>query len=193
MYRPPFVIKPRINYSKTWAKVARLFKQPASIRPEDAPAHLAGALAPQKLQRPQLKGNVAHTMKEILTIFLADWREAARPINVAIRTTRMSLAKRCQNRDPKTAYRHILTLIDYGFLRAKVHIRGGLQLLINPDLLVLDAAPAVAKAILTPNFSAPELLPSTPPENGLNALRVLAQNLAQNFQSAFLKTQSGHN
>lgn len=148
MYRPPFAAKLRINYSKTWAKVKRLFKQPAAIRPDAAPEHLTVVLAPQKAKRPQLKGNVAHTMKEILNIFLANWREAARPINIAIRTTRMSLAKRCQNRDPKTAYRHILTLIDFGFLRAKVHIRGGLQLLINPDLLVLDAAPSVAKAVL---------------------------------------------
>ncbi|RZK39264.1 MAG: hypothetical protein EOO61_07310 [Hymenobacter sp.] len=187
MYRPPFVIKPRINYSKTWAKLTRLFKQPASIQPDAAPVHLAEALAPQKIDRPQLKGNVAHTMKEILAIFLANWREAVKPINVAISTTRMSLAKRCQNRDPKTAYRHILTLIDYGFLRAKVHIRGGLQLLINPDLLIWDVAPAAVKAALTPNSSALESLLANTLEGGLAALQACAQNLAQNLQPGYLK------
>jgi hypothetical protein len=187
MYRPPFTAKLRINYSKTWAKVTRLFTQPAAIRPDAAPEHLAEALAPQKTKRPQLKGNVAHTMKEILNIFLANWRQAARPINIAIRTTRTSLAKRCQNRDPKTAYRHILTLIEFGFLRAKVHIRGGLQLLINPDLLVLDAAPSVTKAAMAPSFPALETPLSITPEEELNVLRTLAQNLAQNLQSGFLK------
>lgn len=187
MYRPPFVIKPRINYSKTWSKLTRLFKQPASIKPAAVPVHLAKALAPQKVERPQLKGNVAHTMKEILTIFLANWREAVKPINVAICTTRMSLAKRCQNRDPKTAYRHILTLIDYGFLRAKVHIRGGLQLLINPDLLVLDAAPAVANAALTLSFPALETLASITPKEGLATFQDFAKNLAQNIQPDYLK------
>jgi hypothetical protein len=187
MYRPPFAVKLRINYSKTWAKVTRLFKQPSAILPDPAPVHLAEALAPQKVKRPQLKGNVAHTMKEILNIFLADWRKAARPINIAIRTTRMSLTKRCQNRDPKTAYRHILTLIDYGFLRAKVHIRGGLQLLINPDLLIWDAAPAVVKAVLTPSFHEPKGLLGISPEEGLNELRGLAQNLTQKFQPSYLK------
>jgi hypothetical protein len=187
MYRPPFAAKLRINYSKTWAKITRLFKQPAAIRPNAAPKHLAEALVPQKTKRTQLKGNVVHTMKEILNIFLASWQEAARPINIAIRTTRMSLAKRCQNRDPKTAYRHILTLIDYGFLRAKVHIRGGLQLLINPDLLMWDAAPAVVKAALTPSFPVSEATLSVTPEEGLNVLRALAQNLAQNLQSGYLK------
>lgn len=187
MYRPPFAVKLRINYSKTWAKVTRLFKQPTAILPDAAPVHLSEALAPQKVKRPQLKGNVAHTMKEILNIFLANWREAARPINIAIRTTRMSLAKRCQNRDPKTAYRHILTLIDYGFLRAKVHIRGGLQLLINPDLLIWDAAPAVVEAVLTPSFPESKVLLDISPEEGLNMLRGLAQNLAQNVQPGYLK------
>lgn len=187
MYRPPLTTKPRINYSKTWVNVSRLFKQPAAIRPDAVPEHLAEALAPQKIKRPQLKGNVAHTMKEILNIFLANWQKAARPINIAIRTTRMSLAKRCQNRDPKTAYRHILTLIEYGFLRAKVHVRGGLQLLINPDLLMWDAAPAVVKAALTTSLPVPVATLSVTPEEGLNALRALAQDLAQNHQLGYLK------
>lgn len=187
MYRPPFAAKLRINYSKTWAKVTRFFKQPAAIRPDAAPVHLAEALAPQKAKRPQLKGNVLHTMKEILNIFLADWQKAARPINVAIRTTRTSLAKRCQNRDPKTASRHILTLIEHGFLRAKVHIRGGLQLLINPDLLVWDAAPAVVKAALTSSLPKSEAPLGITPEEGLNVLRALAQNLAQNIRPGYLK------
>lgn len=187
MYRHPFAIKSRINYSKTWAKVTRLFKQPAPIRPDAAPIHLAEALAPQKAKRPQLKGNVAHTMKEILNIFLANWREAARPINVAIRTTRMSLAKRCQNRDPKTAYRHILTLVEYGFLEAKVRVRGGLQLLINPDLLVWDTTPDVVKAAQPTRFPKPEVSLSITPEKGLDVLRTLAQNLAQNLQPRYLK------
>lgn len=187
MYRPPFVTKLRINYSKTWAMVTRLLKQPASIQPDATPMHLVEALAPQKAKRPQLKGNVAHTMKEILNIFLANWREASRPINIAIRTTRMSLAKRCQNRDPKTAYRHILTLIEYGFLRNKVHIRGGLQLLINPEILIWDAAPAVVKATLTQSFPESEVSLGITPEQGFNMLQTLAQNLAQSLQPGYLK------
>ena len=58
------------------------------------------------------------------------------------------MAKAGNNRDPKTAYRHILALIEYGFLRAKVQVKGGLQLLLEPALFVFEAAPAVAAAAL---------------------------------------------
>ena len=176
MHKPAFTVKLRISYTKTWAQLTRLFRNPAPIRPAAAPVHLADHLAPPlKAGIPRLKGNVLHTMKEIVAIFMAEWRHAPRPINVAIRTTRTSLAKRCQNLDPKTAYRHILTLIEHGFLRAKLHVRGGLQLLLNPTLIVFDAAPAVVQAAGLAAPAAPAL-PSVTPEQGLAALRALAEN-----------------
>jgi hypothetical protein len=182
MYRPAFAAKLRINYAKTWAQLTRCLKQPALVKPAEVPAHLRAALAPQKtIKRPQLKGNLVHTLKEIITLFMADWQRAARPINVAIQTTRTSLAKRCRNRDPKTTYRHVLALIDYGFLRAKVHVKGGLQLLLNPDLIVFDAAPAVAQAVLAPSYPVPAATaPLVSPQQGLASLLAAAQNLAQN-------------
>jgi hypothetical protein len=182
MTRPAFTAKLRINYTKTWAQLTRLFKNPAPIRPKQAPAHLAEALAPQvKFKLPRLKGNVWHTMKEIINIFMAEWRTSARPINVAIRTTRTSLAKRCGNLDPKTAYRHILALIEHGFLRAKLHVRGGLQLLLNPDLIVFDAAPAVVQATMQPS---PAPVADMTPAQGLASFLALAKNFSQNVRRA---------
>lgn len=179
MYRPAFVPKLRIDYAKTWAQVTRCLKQPMLVKPAAVPEHLRAALAPQKtIKRPQLKGNLVHTIKEIITIFMADWQRAARPINVAIQTTRTSLAKRCRNLDPKTTYRHVLALIDYGFLRAKVHVKGGLQLLLNPDLIVFDAAPALVQATVAPSYPAALLAPLVSPEQGLASLLAAAQNFA---------------
>lgn len=185
MYRPAFVPKLRINYDKTWARLTRFFKQPSLVQPAATPVHLLEALAPQKtVKRPQLKGNVFHTLKEIVAIFMADWNRAKQPINVAIQTTRSSLAKRCRNRDPKTSYRHILALVDAGFLRAKVHIKGGLQLLINPDLIVFDAAEAVQQVLREHNHPAVPTAAVLSPAEGLAGLRALAQNLAQNARRA---------
>lgn len=185
MYRPAFVPKLRIHYAKTWAQLTRCLKQPALVQPADVPEHLRALLAPQKtIKRPQLKGNLVHTLKEIITLFMADWQRAARPINVAIQTTRASLAKRCRNRDPKTAYRHVLALIDYGFLRAKVHVKGGLQLLLNPDLIVFDAPPAVQAAVLAPSYPSVPTAPVVSPEAGLASLLAAAQNFAQNGRRA---------
>lgn len=132
--------KRRINYAQTFRRLFQLAKDPAPIRPDSPPEHLLALLPPRKLKTPKLKGNVVHTMKEVLHLFLAGWREAKAEINLAVRTTRAALAKRCQNLDPKTAYRHILALIEHGFLRAKVHVKGGLQLLLNPALIVFDGA-----------------------------------------------------
>ena len=185
MYRPAFVPKLRIHYAKTWAQVTRFLKNPQLIRPAEAPEHLREFLAPQQtVKRPQLKGNLVHTIKEVVTLFMADWQRAARPLNLAIQTTRSSLAKRCRNRDPKTAYRHILALIDYGFLRGKQHIKGGLQLLLNPDLIVFDAAPAVQAAALAPALPSVPTAPVMSPAEGLASLLAVAQNLAQNGRRA---------
>jgi hypothetical protein len=185
MYRPAFVPKLRINYDKTWARLTRFFKHPSLVQPAATPAHLLEALAPQKtIKRPQLKGNVFHTLKEIVAIFMADWNRAKAPIHVAIQTTRASLAKRCRNRDPKTSYRHILALVEAGFLRAKVHVRGGMQLLINPDLIAFDAAPAVQQAVLAPSYPSVPAAPVVSPAEGLASLLAAAQNLAQNARRA---------
>ena len=185
MHRPAFVPKLRIHYAKTWAQLTRCLKQPALVRPAAVPEHLRLALAPQKtIKRPQLKGNLVHTIKEIVTLFMADWQRASRPINVAIQTTRTSLAKRCRNLDPKTTYRHVLALIDYGFLRAKVHVKGGLQLLLNPDLIVFDAAPAVQQAALAPSYPAALTAPLVSPQQGLASLLAAAQNLTRNARRA---------
>ncbi|WP_400194076.1 hypothetical protein [Hymenobacter sp. B81] len=182
MYRPDS-LKLRIDYTATWTRLKRLFKNPEPIRPAAVPAHLAALEAPRpKFKLPRLKGNVVHTMKEIINIFLADWRRSTRAINLAIRTTRTSLAKRCDNADPKTAYRHILALIEHGFLRGKAQVRGGLQLLINPALIVFDE-PCVAMA--SQSAPAPRVAPAAPqrpakaPVNGMASLLALAAQFSQ--------------
>lgn len=181
MYRPAFSAKLRIDYAKTWAAFSRATTNPQLVQPTTMPEHLVAALAPQKtVKRPRFKSNVVHTASTIISIFIADWNRAKKAINLAIFTTRTSLTKRCKNSDPKTAYRHILTLIDYGFLRAKVHVRGGLQLLLNPDLIVFDARsgslPAAAPASPVVALEAP----ACTPEQGMAALRALAQNFGLN-------------
>jgi hypothetical protein len=176
-FGPAFSAKLRINYLKTWAAFTRVIKNLRTVAPDATPEHLRAALAPQKtIKRPQIKGNVVHTAKEILTIFLDLWKRAPKAINLAIRTTRAGLAKRCQNRDPKTAYRHILALVDAGILRAKVHVKGGLQLLLNPALIVFDAAPAQALALAPASPVVAPAAPACTPEQGMAALRALAQN-----------------
>ncbi|MGI4873394.1 MAG: hypothetical protein ACRYFX_19725 [Janthinobacterium lividum] len=175
MHRPAFIPKLRLNYDKTWAALKRFLAQPQLIKPAPAPAHLQEHLHPQQtIKLPQLKGNLVHTLKEIVRIFIAEWKAAPQAINLAIRTTRAAMAKAGSNRDPKTAYRHILALIEYGFLRGKVQVKGGLQLLLNPELFVFDATPAVAAALLPVS---PMVAPLATPEQALAALRALAQNL----------------
>ena len=177
MYRPAFSAKLRIDYPKTWRAFTHAIKHPRAVLPDATPEHLRHALSPQKtIKRPQLKGNLVHTAKEILTIFLDLWKRAPKAINLAIHTTRTSLAKRCQNRDPKTAYRHILALVDYGFLRAKVHVKGGLQLLLNPDLIVFDASKAQVLALAPTSPAVAPVAPACTPEEAMAALRALAQN-----------------
>ena len=147
MHRPAFIPKLRLNYDKTWATVMRFLDKPALIKPEPAPAHLEEFLHPQQtVKLPQLRGNLVHTLKEIVRIMMAQWARAKTAINLAIFTTRTSIAKAGRNRDPKTGYRHIMALIEYGFLRGKVQVKGGLQLLLNPALFVFDAASSVAAA-----------------------------------------------
>jgi hypothetical protein len=189
MPRPAFASKLRLNYSKTWTKVLSYVRQPRLIAPAPTPAHLVDALTPQQtVKLPQLKGNLVHTLKEILRIFIANWTAARAPINLAIQTTRAALAKAGNNRDPKTAYRHILALIEYGFLRGKVQVKGGLQLLLNPDLLVFDAAPG------TPSGAAPAALGLTPAALTGQAAPTLAAGLAgllaaaQNLNGQMWKT-----
>jgi hypothetical protein len=64
---------------------SRFFKQSSLVQPAATLAHLQAALAPQKtIKRPQLKGNVFHTLKEIVAIFMADWNRAKASINLAI-------------------------------------------------------------------------------------------------------------
>ena len=154
MYRPNSLALPaklRIDYTKTLARTAWLFKNPESIRPDAVPAHLAAVVAPSySFKLPLLKGNVMNTLKELVVLFIKDWREAEKAINFAIRTNRTALAKRCGNWDPKTAYRHILCLIEHGFLRAKVQIKGGLQLLLNPDLFVFEKGQHMTVAVPAP-------------------------------------------
>jgi hypothetical protein len=181
MYRPAFIPKLRLNFSKTWAQVLSLVRQPERIAPAPTPAHLVDALSPQQtVKRPQLKGNLVHTLKEIVRIFIADWTAARTSINIAIKTTRTAMAKAGNNRDPKTAYRHILALIEYGFLRGKVQVKGGLQLLLEPALFVFDAAPAVAAAALAPSQPQPTTLLAPTPAAGLASLLAAAENLNGN-------------
>lgn len=185
MYRPAFVpTKLRLNYEKTWQALSRLFKQPDLIRPAETPKNLAEALAPQKFKLPKLRGNVVHTMKEILTIFIAEYKKAKGPLNLAIKTTRVGLMKRGFNRDPKTAYRHILALIQYGFLRGKVQVKSGLQLLINPACVVFDASPVETAAALAPSYPPAPVLPTMNPAEALAGLRAVAQNLVQKGRQA---------
>lgn len=177
--------KRRINFRKTLARVAFLFKHPEEIKPDALPEHLAAVLAPTySFKLPRLKGNVFQTLKEIVAIFMRNWTTAEHAINVAITTTRTSLAKRCGNLDPKTAYRHILTLIEHGFLRAKVQIKGGLQLLLNPDLFVFEggnvaAAPVAVRTSPTPSAAVSGALAGL--GAGLNSLLDIGNFLNQKF------------
>ncbi|MGI4759591.1 MAG: hypothetical protein ACRYF0_02705 [Janthinobacterium lividum] len=178
MHRPAFIPKLRLNYSKSWKNVLRFVNNPKLIAPAPTPAHLVEALAPQQtIKLPQLKGNLVHTLKEIVRIFIANWTAARTNLNLAIFTTRTAMANAGNNRDPKTAYRHILALIEYGFLRGKVQVKGGLQLLLAPALFVFDAAPAVAQAALAPSFSAPVAPVAPTPAQGLASLLAAASNL----------------
>lgn len=178
MYRPAFIPKLRLNYSKTWAKVLRFVRDPRLIRPAPTPAHLVDALAPQKtIQLPQLRGNLVHTLKEIVRIMIAQWAKASTTINLAIITTRTSIAKAGNNRDPKTGYRHIMALIEYGFLRGKVQVKGGLQLLLNPALFVFDAASTETQKAITPTFSPAPAPVAASPAQGLAGLLAATQNL----------------
>lgn len=182
MYRPAFTPKLRLNYSKSWKNVLRFVNNPKLIAPAPTPAHLVDALAPQQtVKLPQLKGNLVHTLKEIVRIFIANWTAARTSINIAIYTTRTSMAKAGNNRDPKTAYRHILALIEYGFLRGKQQVKGGLQLLLNPALFVFDAAKSVADAALTPSYPTPAAPVAPTPAAGLASLLAAAQNLNGNM------------
>jgi hypothetical protein len=181
MYRPAFVPKLRMNYKKTWANVKRFIAQPALIKPEPAPAHLQEFLHPQQtVQLPQLRGNLVHSLKEIVRIMMNEWENARTAINLAIRTTRTSIAKAGSNRDPKTGYRHIMALIEYGFLRGKVQVKGGLQLLLNPALFVFDAARVVAAAALEALAPAVPPVATVSPAQGLAGLLAAAQNLKGN-------------
>lgn len=178
MHRPAFIPKLLIDYAKTGAKLRALLNDPRPIRPAPAPAHLVQALAPQKtVKLPQLKGNLAHTIKEIVRLMIAEWNATTKAINLAILTTRTSIAKLGHNRDPKTGYRHIMALIEYGFLRGKVQVKGGLQLLLEPALFVFKAAPAVAAAALAPSCSPTPAPVATSPAQGLAGLLAAAQNL----------------
>lgn len=182
MYRPAFVPKLRLNYAKTWSNVLKYVRNPKLIAPAPTPAHLVDALHPQQTVKiPQLKGNLVHTLKEIVRIMLANWNASRTAINLAIFTTRTAMAKAGNNRDPKTAYRHILALIEYGFLRGKVQVKGGLQLLLEPALFVFDAAPAVAQAALAPAYPAIPTLVAPTPAQGLASLLGAAQNLNGNL------------
>jgi hypothetical protein len=182
MYRPAFVPKLRMNYKKTWANVLRLIAQPALIKPEPAPAHLQEFLHPQHtIQLPQLRGNLVHSLKEIVRIMINQWENSRTAINLAIRTTRTSIAKAGSNRDPKTGYRHILALIEYGFLRGKVQVKGGLQLLLNPALFVFDAARVVTAAALEALEPTSPPVAAVSPAQGLAGLLAAAQNLKGNM------------
>jgi hypothetical protein len=182
MYRPAFIAKLLIDYEKTGAKLRALINDPRAIRPAPTPAHLVDALAPQKtVKLPQLKGNLAQTIKEIVRIMIAEWNKSRTAINLAIFTTRTSIAKLGHNHDPKTGYRHIMALIEYGFLRGKVQVKGGLQLLLEPALFVFKADPAVAAAALAPSSSPTPAPAAASPAQGLASLLAAAENLTGNM------------
>ena len=192
MYRPNSLarLKATINWGQTHQRLYRLLNNPAPIRPDAVPEHLVDVAKPSySFKVPQLRGNVRHTMEQIMNIFIENWRRATQAIPIAIRTTSKSLAKRCGNKDPKTAYRHILALIEHGFLRAKVHVQHGLQLLINPNLVAFDAA--TSTVVLYPN-AAPSVAPAAPqaPKTGLESLLALAAEMQKIPLPAFLKNSN---
>lgn len=188
MHRPPYVSgpKPFLNYLKTWAHLRRLLHNPAPIKPQPLPAHLAAVAAPvckQKLPALNGKGSVTAAMEAIMQLFMDAWKKADKAINLAIYTTRTSLAKRIYKSDPKTAYRHILVLMEHGFLRAKVQVRGGLQLLLNPDILVFEggrvSGPDMAAALRSVPAAAPVASPALA-QAGKAALLAMASLFNQN-------------
>ena len=188
-YNPALPRKVRLLWSQSFAKLYQLFKDPSTIKPQALPEHMLLALGYTRLKRPlpRLKGNVQQTMKEILTIFMKTWNNTKHPINLAIFTNRASLAKRCGNWDPQTAYYHILTLIEHGFLRAKVRTARGLQLLLNPEYLVFDGPLPFTPlgATLAPaTAAAPSEVPTAPqgPEM-VHRLQEMAAELMAKFST----------
>ncbi|WP_210521597.1 hypothetical protein [Hymenobacter terricola] len=189
MHRPAFIpdaAKPYLNFAKTWSKLYRLLQNPAPIQPKPLPAHLAAATSgarKQKLPVINGKGSVTNLMEAVMHIFMDKWSKADKAINLAIYTTRTSLAKRIHKKDPKTAYRHILALIEAGFLRAKVQVRGGLQLLLNPDILVFEggrvAGPDMGAALRSVPATAP-MAPLALMQAGQANLLALASFMNQN-------------
>lgn len=188
MHRPAFVPgpKPYLNYQKTWSLLRRLLHNPEPIKPQPLPAHLAALATPvckQKLPALNGKGSVTAAMEAIMHLFMDAWKKADKAINLAIYTTRTSLAKRIYKSDPKTAYRHILVLMEHGFLRAKVQVRGGLQLLLNPDILVFEggrvSGPDMAAALRSVPTTAPVASPALA-QAGKAALLAMASLFNQN-------------
>ncbi len=188
MHRPAFVpeaVKPFLSFSKSWSKLRRLLQDPTPIKPQPLPAHLAVATGGPKQKLPAIngKGSVVHMMEAVMQIFMDKWTKAEKAINLAIYTTRTSLAKRIHKKDPKTAYFHILSLIEAGFLRAKVQVRGGLQLLLNPDILVFEggrvSGPDMGVALRSVPAAAPVAAPALA-QAGMANLLAMAAFMNQN-------------
>lgn len=192
MYRPDSLrpLKRYLDYDRTWAMFWHLKKNPERIRPAAVPEHLLEFQPKRSFKLPRVKSNVMSTMEHIIHIFIGDWKRASRDINIAIRTTCTSLAKRCDNDDPKTAYRHILALIDAGWLRAKVHVRSGIQLLINPEIFVFSGTTTTVAATPKPAPSVAPVAPAGPvvaASSGMASLLALAAKFTAPTSSAFLK------
>ena len=161
-YQPQSKSKPALLWKASFARLYQLFKDPSSLRPAAGSSQLpASGGQPLKRPLPRLKGNVYHTMKELLRLFMGAWKQATRPLNPSVRTTYSSLAQCCRNLDQKTAYLHVLTLLEHGFLRAKVRLSHGIQLLLHPDLLVFDTTGAQAPVVPLTHVPA-----ASPPRGG---------------------------
>lgn len=130
----------RIDFAGTWRKLSRAFDNPETVRPPEPPAEVRELLEKttpkRKLKLPQLRSNVYNTAVQVYAIFMQQWERYKGNISKAIVTTCLALAKRAKNRDPKTAYRHILALIEAGILKGKIRVYGRVELLLNEDLLV---------------------------------------------------------
>lgn len=137
---PAPVVLPAIRWKETWARLYRLTQDPSPLRPP-APRAVRARPAPAR-GIPQLKGNVCQTIKVIMNQYLREAARAPRTAEPSVFTSYAALAEQCFNYDPKTAYLHVLTLLEHGFLLAKVRRSRGVTLVLNPDLFVFDDPPA---------------------------------------------------
>lgn len=106
-----------------------------------------------------IKQSVFDTAEKVYAIHMREHKKSSKPGTIDIKTKNLSLAKYCRNSE-RTIRRHIETLIKHGFIRAKARLGHGIQLLLNPAILVYDELVMAAHPPASPK--APTIAPEAP-------------------------------